>query len=166
HTILSEGSESRSTTVPLAKGDRVRVDDEVFGDGHRLLVRAIEVDQGRRVNAAPAEDIKTLWCMVFDKLTIKIAVNKGHITHSDEMDVVPEEEFFVGDEITVHNQPVRIKAIKTHEGIRRHGSAQARDIVRMFAERTDWKAEQQAKEREQARKDRSKRSYRGGGDQR
>ncbi len=147
--VISDGAESQATMIPLTTGDRIRVDDEIYGAGQRLLVTAIEVEGDRRVQTAPIEDIKTLWCKNFETVTLDVAVNKGHITHSDEITVVPEETFYLGDELTIHNQQVRIKAIKTKDTILRHrGNAEAREIVRIFTERTDWRQERAARETE------------------
>ncbi len=147
--VISDGAESEPATITIPAGQRVRVDDELYGAGQRLLVTAIEVGDDRRVETAPAEDVKTLWCKNFETITLDVSVNKGHITHADEITVVPEETFYLGDELTIHNQPVRIKAIKTKDTILRHrGGAEAREIVRIFTERTDWRREQAEREDE------------------
>lgn len=147
--VISDGAESEAVQITLPTGERIRVDDEVYGADQRLLVTAIEVGDDRRVQTAPVEDIKTLWCKNFDTVTLDVSVNKGHITHADEITVVPEETFYLGDQLTIHNQPVRVKAIKTKDNILRHrGSAEARDIVRIFTERTDWRSEQADREDE------------------
>lgn len=130
--ILSEGAESRSVEVEVPGGGRVRVGDELFGEGHRLLVTALEDADGRRVRSAPPTAVKTLWCKVFDTLTIKLAVNRGHRTIPGELTVTPEEEFFVGDEIVFRGIPIVIHAIKTSEGIRHRGGSPARDVVRLY----------------------------------
>jgi uncharacterized Zn finger protein len=130
---VSEGEASRTTRIEVPSTDKLRVGDEVFGEEHRLLVTAIERHDGRRVRSAPAPDVKTLWCKVFDTVDVRIAINRGERTIPFEMKVPPEEEFFVGDQLMVRGLPVVIHSIKTTEGTRVRGSAVARDIVRVYA---------------------------------
>lgn len=131
--VISDDDESWPGTIEIPPEERVRVGDEVYGEGHRLLVTGLELDDGRRVKTAPPEALGTIWCKVFDTVTVKIAVNQGHKTWKGELEVKPEEPFFVGDQITIKDHDVEVHAIKTDTGIQHRGSAEARDIKRLYA---------------------------------
>ena len=51
------------------------------------------------------------------------------------LEVLPEEEFFIGDLMTVGRYNVVITQIKTTDGMARRGSVLARDIVRIYAKK-------------------------------
>ena len=153
-SIISDGPDSRRTSLRLATDARVRVGDEIFGEDHRLLLTAIEHKDGRRVRTAPADEVATLWLKVFDEVTVRIAVNRGNRTVPSELTVAPETEFLVGDELRVLGYPVEIHAIKTAAGIRYRGSAEARDIVRLYGRVRDDPLHEIAK-REKAERQRA-----------
>lgn len=136
--VISEGAESRPASIALDPGERIYVDDEVFGDGHRLLVTGLETQDGRRVGSATPEMLGTVWCKVFDTVTLDVSVNQGHKTWTGEVEVAPEEELLVGDELELRWGTVEIHALKTEAGVHHEadphgGSAQARDIKRVYA---------------------------------
>jgi uncharacterized Zn finger protein len=64
---------------------------------------------------------------------VKISINDVHKTIPAEIVVLPEEEFFIGDLMTVGRYNVVITQIKTPDGMARRGSVLARDIVRLYA---------------------------------
>lgn len=130
--VISEGAESRTTRLTVPADERVRVDDELHGEGQRLLVTAVEREDGQRVSSAEPKDLGTVWCKVFDRVTVPVAVNQGRKTWSDEVEAHPEEDFFVGDELRLKGVDVEIHSIKTETGILHDGEAMARDIVRLY----------------------------------
>lgn len=133
--VISHGAKSEPGKLSFQAGDRVRIDDEVLQHDHRLLITGIEVEDDRRVRSALVEEIETVWCKVFDTVEVPIAVNDGYRTWAGERTVPPEEEFFVGDRLTVRGVDVEIHAIKTGTGMRHRGSSKARDIRRLYARR-------------------------------
>jgi uncharacterized Zn finger protein len=143
--VVSEGAESRSTQLEVPAEEPVAVDDELYAEGRRLLVTAVERSDGRRVEEAEPDELGTVWCKTFDRVEIPVAVNQGHKTWSDDVEAQPEERFFVGDEMRLKGVEVEIHSIKTDEGIIHDGEAQARDIVRLYGwteyretEEEDW----------------------------
>ena len=102
----------------------------MLGDEH-LIVTAIEVGE-KRVPIAQVEDIKTIWAKRFDKIIVKISVNKHTKTIPTQVDALPDEEFFIGDLMTVGKDSVVIHTIKSRDGMVRRGSVAARDIVRIY----------------------------------
>jgi uncharacterized Zn finger protein len=84
------------------------------------------------VGEATAREISTIWGKRFDKVRVKISVNKTSKTLAAEIFALPDEEFYVGDTFTVGKDDVVIHYIKTKEGMVRNGGVPARDIVRIY----------------------------------
>lgn len=132
--VISEGAESRSTTISLPKEEKIHVEDELYAEGHRLRVTSIERDDGDRSKSATPDELGTLWCKVFDQVEVPVSVNQGRKTWAGEVNARPDEEFFVGDQLTLEDLEVELHSIKTETGVLRDGSARARDIVRLYGE--------------------------------
>lgn len=130
--VVSEGAESRTTRLEVTADERIHVDDELYSEGQRLLVTAVEREDGRRVTSASPDDLGTVWCKTFDRVTVPVAVNQGRKTWSAEVEATPEERFFVGDELRLKGVDVEIHSIKTETGIMHDGDAMARDITRLY----------------------------------
>jgi uncharacterized Zn finger protein len=123
-TIFSDMGQSRKEQIELSEEEEVHMEDEMF-------VTGIEV-KGRRVMAATADEIDTLWVKRFDKVRVKVAINKVHKTLSVDMDALPDEEFIIGDLMQVGREQVVIHYIMTKEGMAKRGSVPAREIVRIY----------------------------------
>jgi uncharacterized Zn finger protein len=129
--IVSDLGESRREELELDEEEMVSVEDEMFVGDLPVIVSSIEVG-GRRVKRALPGEITTLWVKRFDKVRVKIAINKVQRTNSVDMDFLPDEEFIVGDMMTVGREEVVITSIKTKDGMARRGAVPAREIVRIF----------------------------------
>jgi uncharacterized Zn finger protein len=129
--IVSELGESKKHDIELMSGDMISVDDEVFLNDSHLLITAVECD-GRRVQHCAVEDVSTLWAKRFDKVIVKISVNKHTRTLAAQVEALPDEEFFVGDLMTVGRENVVIHNIRAKNGTVRRGGVPARDIVRIY----------------------------------
>ena len=129
--ILSRGEESERTTARLPADWELAVGDEFMHGDENLLVTGIDVS-GRKSRAAKVGDIQTLWAKNFDRVRVKIAVNRHGRTSSTEILADPDDEFCVGEEIEIDDIPLAIHSIKVRERILRRGSATARDIVRVY----------------------------------
>ena len=77
--IVSDMGSSKRYEVEMSQGDLVSYEDEMFVEDMPVLITGIEVD-GRRVLKAKAEEIASLWAKKFDKVRVRIAVNKGSKT--------------------------------------------------------------------------------------
>ena len=129
--IVSELGNSKKDEIELTSGDMISVNDEVFLGENHLLITAIECG-GRRVQHCAVEDAETLWAKKFDKVIVKISVNKHTRTLAAQVEALPDEEFFVGDLMTVGRENVVIHNIRSKEGTVRRGGVPARDIVRIY----------------------------------
>jgi len=131
--VVSDMGRSRRMEVELNEDEAVAVDDELFIDDLHVMITSIESSGGRRPKKAPVQEIETLWAKRYDKIRVRISVNKGHKTTSTDIFAMPDEEFFVGDMISVGREKAVIHKMKTRRGVVRNGSVEARDIVRVYA---------------------------------
>ena len=130
--IVSELDQSRKFTFEFGGDEMVTVGDELFIGDANVIITSIEKDS-KRVQAAPAGEITTIWAKRYDNVRVKISVNKTSKTLAAEITALPDEEFYVGDIFTVGKDEVVIHTIKTTNGTVRSGGAAARDIIRIYA---------------------------------
>jgi len=130
--IISDQGESRKTEIEIPEDEEICVEDELLLDDLPIIVSSLEKGNGR-VSKAVAKDITTIWAKRFDQVHVKISINDVHKTIPAEIVVLPEEEFFIGDLMTVGRYNVVITQIKATDGMARRGSVLARDIVRIYA---------------------------------
>lgn len=130
--VVSEFGKSKKSEIELGSDEILSVDEELLVGDSQVVVTSIECD-GRRVGSCPVDKIGTIWAKKFDKIKVKISINKVSKTIPAEVVALPEEEFFVGDLMTVGAHNIVIHNIKTRTGTVREGGAQARDIVRIYA---------------------------------
>lgn len=134
--VISHGGTSRRARVQLAEDEEVSVDEALIVEGVNTRITGIETKELRRVEDALVSDVKTLWVKEFEELAIGFAINLGHKTITKTLSAKPEDEFSVGDEHLFGRLRVTVHAIKTHERLLKRGSAEAQDIVRVFAKPT------------------------------
>jgi len=130
--VVSDQGQSRKEVMEASPDEVFAVDEEFFVDDTYVMVTSIE-SGGRRVNHAPADRIDTVWAKRYDKIKLKVSLNKGHKTVPSEFFAMPDEEFFVGDIIPAGREQAVIHQMKTIRGMIRDGSVEARDIVRIYA---------------------------------
>ncbi len=130
--ILSDIGATKKTEFEFGEDELVVVGDELFIGDTNVVITAIEKGE-RRVPEAVAKEIKTIWAKKFDKVRVKISVNKTSKTLAAELTALPDEEFFVGDILNIGRDSVVIHYIKTRESMVRQGGVPARDIVRIYA---------------------------------
>ncbi len=131
--IWSWRDKSEVKKISTFEDDIITVGDEIKVDGVNSVITAIDLKDGKRVKTARASDIKTIWAKRFDKVVVKISVNRGERTQSYEIIAHPDEEIYVGDIIEVGNIHAVVHKIKTEERFVTRGGALARDIVRVYA---------------------------------
>ncbi len=129
--IVSEEGTSKKAEIRLMPNEEVKVGDELDFDGGIVLVTSVETARGR-IEKAPAKDIVTIWTKRYNQVKVKLAVNRGDVTHSLYSYSAPSDEYTVGEELDINNAKIVIHAIKTTDKLLQRGSAQARDIVRIY----------------------------------
>lgn len=131
--IVSEGPSSRTTSVDLESDDLLMVGDEFpLDDGRRVKITSLELKDGRRPAKAQATDISVIWAVSFDTVSIKVSVNDVQRTHARSLEAGPDDEFHVGQTIGLGDMDCLVHSIKVKDRMIRRGSAEARNIVRIY----------------------------------
>ena len=131
--VYSDGDVSEQARTTLESNDIVELENEFeMDDGRYVCVTYIEVADGRRVKRAVATDIRRLWVKRFDVLSLKVSVNDVGRTYPLRIEAEPDDEFVVGSLLKFEDFDCMIHAIKTKHSLVKHGSAEARDIVRIY----------------------------------
>ena len=129
--IISWVEKSYRQKIVLGPEEVISVDDEIMCGEELVLVTSIE-SKGARKRRAKAKDIDTIWAKKYSKVRVPFSVSHAGKSFSEHVLAVPDEEFFVGDIVTVGNHEVVIHTIKTEGRVMRTGGAQAREIVRVY----------------------------------
>ena len=129
--IVSELGNSQKNEIELSEQDTIHVGGEYQLDSGLVKITAIDTKKGR-VKSSLAKDVTTLWAKKFDRLKLKVSINKGSKTLTRIIWAVPDEEFFVGDLMRIKGLNFAIHRIKTKDKNLKKGSAEARDIVRLY----------------------------------
>ena len=131
HLIVSDEKRTHRTSVSLAEDDVIAVGHELLLDEYPVQVTSIETS-GKRVGRCKVPEIQTLWAKRFDKVKMGLSVNRGSATTSVYFWAAPDEEFTVGDRITLGAENIAITRMKTKRGGRKPVSAKARNITRLY----------------------------------
>lgn len=129
--IISWLKDSVRSSIQLGPDEVLSVADEIICGEEPVLVTSIE-SNGARVKKAKAGRIQTVWGKKFDKVRVPFSVSHVGKSYAAHVLAVPDEEFFVGDMLTVGKHEVVIHSIKIADKSLRTGGALARDIVRVY----------------------------------
>src|SRR5439155_1423812 len=97
----------------------------------RIEVTAVEAE-GRRVAAARAKEVGTVWAKRVDRVRVKFSVNKGNRTVPHDVLAAPDEEFEIGEIVDLGRDRAVVHHIRTRQRTVRQGRVRADDIVRMY----------------------------------
>ena len=134
--VVSHGNESRKTRLALPPDDEVSVGEAFIVDGVNCRLTGIHTKDQRWVDDAALSEVQTLWVKEFEEVVVGFAINMGHKTITKSIPAQPEQEFSVGEEHLFGRLRVTVHAIKTQERLLKRGSAEAQEIVRVFARPT------------------------------
>ena len=131
--LFSDGDRTETTETQLESNELVSVEDEFYmDDGRRVCVTFIDVATGERVRRAQADKIVRLGVKQFDVLSVKVSVNNDRVTYSVRVDAEPDDEFTVGMTLAFDDYDAQIHAIKTKDRLLKKGTAEAREITRIY----------------------------------
>lgn len=128
--LISWQDKTEKASLEFNEDDIIEVGAELYWE-YPLLIMSIEAD-GRRVKEAKADEIDAIWTKRFDKVLLKVSVTRGKRTTSHEIEALPDDEFTIGDIITIGRSELEITSIKIEGRSLRKGSAIARSIVRVY----------------------------------
>ena len=129
--IVSFLETSERTSLEFSPDEPVELGQEIELADTRLEVTAIEV-KGRRMEAALAKEVSTLWAKRTDRVRVKFSVNKRNRTVPHEVLAAPDEEFEVGEIVDLGRDRAIVHHIRTQYRTIRQGRVRADEIVRMY----------------------------------
>ncbi len=127
---------SHTSKISIPGDADVNIGEAFIVDGLNSKLTGIETKDMRRVDGANVKDVLTLWFKEFEELAIGFAINLDHKTITKMIPSPPDAEFTVGDEHLFGRLRVTVHAIKTEGGLIKRGTAEAAEIVRVFAKPT------------------------------
>jgi uncharacterized Zn finger protein len=131
--LYSDGDVTNVTETVLMSNEIVEVGDEFFLDtGERVRITHIDSEDGRKSRKVLATKVKSLWVKQFGVLSVKVSVNDNHRTLSVRTEAEPDDEFAVGSVLSFEDFDCLVHAIKTKDRLIRKGSAEARNITRIY----------------------------------
>lgn len=132
--LISDEDITETAVTKLREDEIVAVGDEFdLDDGRHVQVTYIELPDGSRKKKVPATEIKALWVKYYGILNIKVSVNDYKKTYPMLCEAEPDDEFTIGMMMHFDLWDCVIHAIKTKDKLRRKGTVEARDIVRIYA---------------------------------
>jgi len=131
--VINSGSSATRSSIVLEDDDLLKVGDEFTMDaGNLVKITSLELPEGKRVKTARATEIVTIWAIEFDVIDVKVSINDGRRTHSKVIPSSPDEEFTVGSILSFDDMDCLIHSIKVTGKMIRRGSAEARNITRIY----------------------------------
>ena len=129
--ILSWLDRSEKTSLEFSPDEDVALGEELDLGDTRIAVTAIE-SEGRRVDAATAKAVDTIWAKRIDQVRVKFSVNKGNRTVPHDVLAAPDEEFEIGEIVDLGKDRAVVHHIRTRLRTMRQGGVRADEIVRMY----------------------------------
>jgi uncharacterized Zn finger protein len=132
--IVNRGDESRPYQIRLGAKDELCVGMELLVDDehHDVVITQIaSIETDRRVEAAPAGEIKTVWARAIDQVDVKLSVYRKGRTQSLKLPASGEDTFELGEIMKADGLMFEVTKIKLRgEGFA--DSAMAKDILRVW----------------------------------
>jgi uncharacterized Zn finger protein len=131
--LFSDGDVTDTTETELESDDILAIEDEFYlDDGRRVCITQIETIDGKKGRKIRVDNVKALWVKQYDLLSVKVSVNDGQKTYSVRTEAVPDEEFTIGMLLEYDDFDALVHAIKTKDRLMKKGSAEAREITRIY----------------------------------
>jgi len=131
--LFSDGDQTETTETQLESNEVISIGDEFYMDnGKRVCVTFMDTVTGERVKRAQADKIVRLWVKQFDVLSVKVSVNDDRVTYSLRVEAEPDDEFTIGMTLAFDDYDTLIHAIKTKDRLMKKGTAEAREITRIY----------------------------------
>ncbi|AIZ57226.1 hypothetical protein Mpt1_c13650 [Candidatus Methanoplasma termitum] len=131
--LFSDADKTETIDTELESNEILRIGDEFYlEDGRRVCITQIEAIDGKNGKKFQADQIKALWVKQFDVLSVKVSVNDGQKTYSVRTPAEPDDEFATGMILSFENFDTIVHAIKTKEKLIKNGTAEAREITRIY----------------------------------
>ncbi|MGI6494061.1 MAG: HVO_0476 family zinc finger protein [Candidatus Methanomethylophilaceae archaeon] len=76
----------------------------------------------KRVKKARAPKVKTIWAQKFDVLNVKVTVNDGTKSYSRRIPALPDDEYAIGQLLSLEDMDCFVHAIKTRDRLINQGN--------------------------------------------
>lgn len=134
--MFSDQDVTEVARTVLMEDEIVQVGDEFdLDDGRHVQITYIDNAEGKRRKSCPAPEVKALWVKSFDILHVKASINDYKRTYPMYLEAEPDDEFTIGMIMNFDTWDAVIHAIKTKTKLMRRGTAEARDIVRIYGKK-------------------------------
>jgi uncharacterized Zn finger protein len=133
--VSDEEGKTEPMAVQVLDEENVQLGDEFEVEEALVEITSVELSDARRVEKAPAKDIKTLWGKDITQVKVSFAMNVGSETRAFEAHFDPEDSIAIGDKFDLDETEVEVKQIVTDAGKRRHGRHNVREIRRVWLKR-------------------------------
>ncbi len=130
--VSDDEGRTKPMSVQVVNEEDVRVSDEFEVEESLVEITAIELPDGRRVESAPADRVKTLWGKDITQIKVAFAMNVGPSTRAFEARFDPDESIAIGDKFDLDDEEVEVKQVVTQSGRQRHGRHNVREIRRVW----------------------------------
>lgn len=132
--LISNGDTTETAQTVLMEDEVVALGDEFdLDDGRHVCITHIDADDDKQRKKCNAPEVRTLWVKDYDVLHVKVSVNDYKKTYPMYVEADPDDEFVIGMTMHFDIWDCVIHAIKTKRSLIRRGSAEARDVVRIYA---------------------------------
>jgi uncharacterized Zn finger protein len=140
--ILSDGPVSQPLTLALDANHRVRRDDVLEVQGKKLRVVRVETAKYASAGSAEVKDIKALWAISSELVSVKISLAMGPKTVPLQVNLPPGLQLSVGDKIKVEGKKLQIYGIRLRGKniTAKDGGGPAAGIQRIYA-RLEWESD-------------------------
>jgi uncharacterized Zn finger protein len=132
--IVNRDELSEPYLIKIPAKEVLRIGDELLVDDPAkdvVMTQIASLETDRRVSAAPAGDVKTVWARATDEVPLKISVYRNGKTHPIKISVAGDEVFEVGEARKAEGFKFEIVKIKLRgEGFA--DVAEAKDIQRVW----------------------------------
>ncbi|MCL4326324.1 MAG: hypothetical protein M1481_05860 [Candidatus Thermoplasmatota archaeon] len=148
HTENSEGRHKKDVKLIISYRDISNIENSKLDNGstysvgdvltlNEKTIKIIKIDtiNNRHVRYAKGSDIHTLWTLNYDKIPVKVSINRNRVTESHIIEVKPEHIFKIGDVMNLFGMSVTITSIKAIDYLYKKGSVEAADIVRIYTKK-------------------------------
>ncbi len=132
--IVNKGGTSRPYHIKIPAKEDLWVGEEFLVDDESqdvVMTKITSLETDRRVDKAPAGDIKTMWARAIDDVDLKVSVYRRGQTRSLKTTTLGDEVIEIGEVRDIDGIKFKITKIKLRdEGFA--DSAQAKDITRVW----------------------------------
>lgn len=132
--IVNKGGTSRPYHIKIPVKEELWVGEEFLVDDESqdvVMTKITSLETDRRVNRAPAGDIKTAWARAIDNIDLKVSVYRRGQTRSLKTSTPGDEVIELGNVMEIDGIKFKVTKIKLRdEGFA--DSAQTKDIVRVW----------------------------------